>query len=576
MSYSNVTGNQTGQDFTYTGNFTWTGTTTTDWNTSTNWNSNATPSPTDNAIIPGVGITNYPVVNELSASSAVCNNLTINSGGKLTIAAGKALTVNGNLTSSADSTGLVIKSNINGTGSLKVLGSVSAPASVQRFASLNRWYLVSSPIGTQTLKDFIAKNTDIPILSNDANTYGMRGYSEGDLSEWGNYFTNDYLTDNSALGMGVGKGYLVRTFTDGLPKTLKFQGHLNSQGNLDVTLKNSGTNGWNLIGNPYTAAIKIYDGTAAIEGTPDNFINANHNKFDDVAYGVYFWNDASIPKKFDVINNINKPITYAQVGQGFFVKALASGSSTMQFTTNMQNHKGDEVLKSTVAPYPKIELIASISGQSASTDILFIEGATKGLDRGYDAGILKADLSFSIYTKLVETFDAEFQLQCLPINQYNNLVIPIGIDSKAAGEIVLSVETVQLDPTCKVILEDRLTHSFTDLSKNSYKTSVVANTSTSDRFFLHTGDIVSGVEDQVLPEKLTAYAIGNKEIRVLGDVGNDAVAMLVNGLGQVVLTKKLGAGNLNIIGLPNLNSGVYLLNINDNGTPQTIKIMIRE
>ena len=30
--------------------------------------------------------------------------------------------------------------------------------------------------------------------------------------------------------MGVGKGYLVRTFTDGLPKTLKFQGHLNSQG----------------------------------------------------------------------------------------------------------------------------------------------------------------------------------------------------------------------------------------------------------------------------------------------------------------------------------------------------------
>jgi hypothetical protein len=191
----------------------------------------------------------------------------------------------------------------------------------------------------------------------------------------------------------------------------------------------------------------------------------------------------------------------------------------MQFTTNMQNHKGDEVLKSTVAPYPKIELIASISGQSASTDILFIEGATKGLDRGYDAGILKADLSFSIYTKLVETFDAEFQLQCLPINQYNNLVIPIGIDSKAACEIVFSVETVQLDPTCKVILEDKLTNSFTDLSKNSYKTSVVANTSTSDRFFLHTGDIVSGVEDQVLAGKVTAYAKGNKEIRILGEVG---------------------------------------------------------
>jgi hypothetical protein len=47
-------------------------------------------------------------------------------------------------------------------------------------------------------------------------------------------------------------------------------------------------------------------------------------------------------------------------------------------------------------------------------------------------------------------------------------------------------------------------------------------------------------------------------------------------LGQVVLTKRLSAGNLNIIGLPNLNSGLYLLNINDKGAPQTIKVMVRK
>jgi hypothetical protein len=105
----------------------------------------------------------------------------------------------------------------------------------------------------------------------------------------------------------------------------------------------------------------------------------------------------------------------------------------------------------------------------------------------------------------------------------------------------------------------------------------VANTAGTGRFYLHTGDIVSGLEDQSISEgKLTAYAKGNKEIRVLGEVGDGAVATLVNGLGQVVLTKKLGAGSLNIIGLPNLSSGVYLLNINDKGTPQTIKVMVRK
>ena len=76
--------------------------------------------------------------------------------------------------------------------------------------------------------------------------------------------------------------------------------------------------------------------------------------------------------------------------------------------------------------------------------------------------------------------------------------------------------------------------------------------------------------------KLTAYGKGNKEIRVLGEVGDGAIATLFNGLGQVVLTKKLGAGNLNIIGLPNLTSGLYLLNINDKSAPQTIKVMVRK
>jgi hypothetical protein len=125
-------------------------------------------------------------------------------------------------------------------------------------------------------------------------------------------------------------------------------------------------------------------------------------------------------------------------------------------------------------------------------------------------------------------------------------------------------------------LEDKPTNTFTGFSKDSYKAAVAANTAGTGRFYLHTGDIVNGLEDQVLPGKLNAYAKGNTEIRVIGEVGIEAVATLYDGLGQVVLTKKLGAGSLNIIGLPNLSSGIYLLNINDKGTTQTIKVMVRK
>ena len=248
----------------------------------------------------------------------------------------------------------------------------------------------------------------------------------------------------------------------------------------------------------------------------------------------------------------------------------------MSVTSAMQFHQGAVALKSGTMLHSTIQLIASRGDLRVSTDIKFIDGTSKGLDIGYDAGILKADPSFAIYTKLVEPFDAEFQLQCLPPTGYDKMVIPIGLDFKAAGEIVFTVETIQLAQDCNVILEDKLTHTFTDLCKTSYKAAVEANTAGTGRFFLHTGDIISGIGDQVLQGKLTAYANGNQEIRVIGEVGENAVATLFNGLGQVVLTKKLGAGSLNIIGIPNLSSGLYLLNINDKGTPQTIEIMIRK
>ena len=221
-------------------------------------------------------------------------------------------------------------------------------------------------------------------------------------------------------------------------------------------------------------------------------------------------------------------------------------------------------------------MIVRANNSAYGTKIRFVEGTTNGLDVGYDAGLFRADPNFALYSRLVEDNGVNFQLQCLPTNQYKDLVIPIGIDSKSAGEIVFTVETVQLTQYCKVILEDKLTNTFTNLSIKNYKAVIAANTTGTGRFYLHTGDIISGLEDQVLPGKLTAYARGNKEIRVIGEVGDGTVATLVNGLGKVVLTKKLGAGNLNIIGLPNLSSGLYLLNINDKGTPQTIKIMVRK
>ena len=511
---------------------------------------------------------NFTLTSTNAVDPATIDNLKIEAGASLTLPATTCLTVNSTLANAAGTTGLVVKSDITNTGSLKILLNTTAMGTIQRYMSASAWHIVSAPT-TENLIAFFGRNLVIPALNGTA-TLGMMDYNTGG-NNWNAYLIGGI--GGTAGSLVSGKGYLVRTETPvvAAPTILDFQGALKAGPN-NVTV----TSGWNCIGNPFTSSIQVSNGS-------NSFLAVNTTKLaptiDPNNIGVYFWNDVS--KKYDVINELDGA-TYAQSGQGFFVKAITGlvtegggKNDFVSFTPAMQVHQVAQVFKLATVAYPSIKLMATQNAEQVSTDIKFVDGSTIGLDKGYDAGILKAGATFSLYTRLVEDNGIEFQLQCLPPSGYDKMVIPVGIDSKTGGEMVLSVNTVQLDPTCKVILEDKLNNTYTDLSKGSYKAAVVANTAGTGRFFLHTGDIVSGIDDQVLAGKVTAYAKGNKEIRVLGEVGDGAVATLVNGLGQVVLTKKLGAGNLNIIGLPNLNSGFYLLNINDKSTTQTIKILIR-
>ncbi|MEI6143909.1 MAG: hypothetical protein WCP85_31825, partial [Mariniphaga sp.] len=106
--------------------FVWNGSVSANWNTTGNWSSNIVPTETDDVSIPDV--TRDPIVNEDVATPAVCKDLSIQTGAVLTIATGKALTVNGSLTNSAGVTGLLLNSDATGTGSLQILGSFSGSA----------------------------------------------------------------------------------------------------------------------------------------------------------------------------------------------------------------------------------------------------------------------------------------------------------------------------------------------------------------------------------------------------------------------------------------------------------------
>lgn len=158
---------------------TWDGSSDANWNTADNWSLNRVPRSTDNVAIPN--ITPQPLI---STAAAVCNNLTIESGGTLTVGR-QNLTVSGttiisgtitfNSTAGTEIfTGLVTINNfgfwnntaneaINFRGGINNNGTFNAGTGIQSFSNNNQ-----SLVG-----DFIIPNVTVTgnavVLTNDNN-----------------------------------------------------------------------------------------------------------------------------------------------------------------------------------------------------------------------------------------------------------------------------------------------------------------------------------------------------------------------------------------------------------------------
>jgi len=266
-----------------------------------------------------------------------------------------------------------------------------------------------------------------------------------------------------------------------------------------------------------------------------------------------------------------------QSGQGFFVKAKTDAAQ-ITFNPAMQIHQTDMQLKSGNISWPEFELTATLDKTKASTLVAFDSRMTKGLDPTYDAGLLRGSSGLELYTRLVDDNGVDFAVQCLPDNDFNKLVIPVGIDSKAGGSVVFSANVKNLPAGCSVILEDKRYNKFTNLSLSNYQTVLDAGSTSHSRFQIHTSYLTTDIKDGDLAgdRKLVAYAVGNTEIKIQGNVNAGAIATLYDSMGRMILTSILERGDLNIIHSQPLNTGVYMLSVKDSGVVKGFKLLIKE
>jgi hypothetical protein len=504
------------------------------------------------------------------------HDLTLSSTGVKTITSGAAITVGGDLTNSISggdalkAARFVIESGPTSDGSL-IHSSSGVLASVQRYMKKDFWHIVSIPTSGQAIGSFVSNVNNYIGYSASTSSWAMRSYSPAQ-NIW-----NPYYTSGESSNFNVGEGYLVHR------KSSSVDGVVTSSGSLDgrtINLSGLTAGKWNCIGNPYTSAI----GVTASSLTASNFLAENAAKL-DLSYGaIYIWNEQtgytgpSQRSDYVALNNAGYVSLFdksnLQAGQGFLVK-MENASITLSFTAGMKTHLVSEpFLKKSFVSWPGFELFATGTNLSNNTIVTFFEGMTTGLDPSYDAGALKGNPDIAIYTRLVKDNGTDFKIQCLPLEGLDTLVIPVGIDLPAGGEITFSAKTELIPSGSKVIFEDRQLGILTDLVANpsGYVVTLPVSTFGTGRFFLHTGE--GEVHTNLKPDEvIQVYSVG-KKIYLNGETTPKAMISLYSIQG-VLIKVFISDGSVHQqFDANGITDGVYLMSITDKQKKRTYKLFL--
>jgi len=492
-------------------------------------------------------LTPFPSTLVINNSSGVIIDKDITLAGNLTVGAAGALTINSTKTLTANGP-VVVQSDATNSGSLIVSGTLSGSGSVtyQRYMTLTDWHMAGSPFTTQTINAAF-------LSANSIN--GMKDYSES-ADNW----STDYFTTAPDVAFSLGKGYATKLSASG---TVALTGTINSAtANVTLTRANFG---WTLLSNPFTSAINA---TVTAHAT-NNLITANTAVIDPSYVALYIWDQGTTSYK--IINNAGDGSlvqNYLQVGQGFFVKSK-TGGGTFTMTPAMQSHQTATAFKaSNASTWAGITLNAETSAAKASTQISYQENMSRGLDIGYDAGIMKSS-SFALYSRLVEDNGIDFGIQCLPTD-YENLVIPIGLDAKAGDIIKFSVNAVNIPEEYAVVLEDRVTNTFKSLSEAGtvYSIQLTNDINGTGRFFVRTSfKSALGIGDLDTENAFKVFTRpNNQQIVIHGEVLANTTARIYSITGKQVAVVNLKQSSENLVQF-NQDAGVYIVKIsNEQGT----------
>lgn len=536
------------------------------WENLANWD-NGFPSATKSAIIPsGKSV----FIGLFSSSSVECLNLDIE--GELALNVNCSLIVNGDLQTLDEKITIESSYSSNTSGSIIVKGSTSNNTisyyrrlHSEAASSNYNWSLISSPLVDANLDDVITSG----LVAINGTNRAIATYNNSFATGWEYIQTS---VDASITNLINAKGYSFASSSVNLEKEIIFKGVIQTS-DLPISITNGSQNAWNLVGNPYPSYLAINNNANAT----NNLLLDNDAVLDTNYKALYFWDStANSGTGAYIAFNQSSGAKYVSPGQGFFVHSTLAGGN-FDFKENMQSHQSSIFYRNNNL-IPEINLKVSNNSIIKSTQIKYIQNTTKDLDPGYDAGLFNPQSSaFNVFTHLVNNSQGiDFMLQCVP-QDYENIVIPVGIKADANTEIIFTLNSTNFPTGVKVFLEDKQTNTYTrlDLQGSKYKITTPSNVNGIGRFYLHTStQSVLDLKDNATLENVSIYT-RERNLLITNTIGKTNIKVF-DVLGKEVLTtSKQSNGTLQIPVDISIKAGVYIAKIITDKGSKTKKIVIK-
>ncbi|WP_435412948.1 T9SS type A sorting domain-containing protein [Psychroserpens mesophilus] len=489
--------------------------------------------------------------NAVMTGDTDCNTFTVRPGGGVTVPSGASVTT---------AAGMLMESSSTSYSSLILDGTVNGTMSYERHVNVNGSGttgsndLVSAPLTGQAFSAVASAN---PNIFNNGSLFLFGPYDKalGQFVTWAG-------TESSTLDPGV--GYRAATSDNG---SVTFTGTAQN-GAIATPVVNGGPvqQEWNLVGNPYPSYMDSF-----------NFVQTNLSTFDPTTAGIWGY-DGSAINGWTLVNLANAALNpLVTPGQGFFVSAAANGN--IQFDPSWRTvGTSDDYIVGRNAELVYMKLKLTSNGNAYGTDFFFNPNASLGFDLGYDAGHYGDTLpAFSIYSSLVENNTGDkLTLQTLNSIDVSDVTIPLGVNAVAGEELRFSIAESTLPANVQVFLDDTVANTTTLLNDSDYVITPASDLSGTGRFFLRTSeDALSTIENGL--DYLDIYTLkASDELVVNGQLlANNTMLNLYDIAGRLVLSTKLDSALLqNRIDVSSINSGVYIVTVQNDSQEKTKKVII--